>query len=99
MKTRRLLAFDLGASNGRAVLGAFDGARLELTEVHRFDNVQVRRRGHDCWDIDMIWENILIGLEKCREAGVVIAGGRTKNVLTETMAGHDIGTLILSSAL
>ncbi|NLF99651.1 MAG: glutamate 5-kinase [Lentisphaerae bacterium] len=31
--------------------------------------------------------------------GVVIAGGRTKNVLTETMSGHDIGTLILSSAL
>jgi len=30
---------------------------------------------------------------------VVIAGGRTKNVLTETMSGHDIGTLILSSAL
>ncbi len=30
---------------------------------------------------------------------VVIAGGRTKNVLTRTMDGDDVGTLILSSAL
>ena len=30
---------------------------------------------------------------------VVIAGGRTKNVLTRVMDGDDVGTLILSSAL
>ena len=31
MKHRKLLAFDLGASNGRAVMGAFDGEKIELT--------------------------------------------------------------------
>ncbi len=69
---RYYLAIDIGASSGRHVLGCVneDGI-IELTEVHRFDNTQVRLRGHDCWDIDMIWENILIGLEKCREAGTI----------------------------
>ena len=30
-----LLAFDLGASNGRAILGRFDGSRIELRELYR----------------------------------------------------------------
>jgi sugar (pentulose or hexulose) kinase len=50
MKTRNLLAFDLGASNGRAVLGAFDGARIALNEIHRFDNPMVEQNGLYYWD-------------------------------------------------
>ena len=65
------LAIDIGASSGRHVLGSVTDGKIELEEVHRFDTVQVRRRGHDCWDIDMIWENILVGLERCREAGKI----------------------------
>ena len=58
MARRYYLAIDIGASSGRHVLGSVVDGKIELEEVHRFDNVQVRRRGHDCWDIDMIWENI-----------------------------------------
>ena len=67
------LAVDIGASSGRLVLGSVQAGRIVLEEVHRFDNVQVRRRGHDCWDIDMIWENILTGLQKCAAVGKVPA--------------------------
>jgi rhamnulokinase len=42
MKTRNLLAFDLGAESGRAILGRFDGERLTLEELHRFANNPVR---------------------------------------------------------
>ena len=33
-----LLAIDLGASSGRAMLGQFDGERVRLRELHRFSN-------------------------------------------------------------
>ena len=64
------LAIDIGASSGRAILGwrAPDG-RLELQEVHRFDNAQRRVDGHDCWDVDMLLEGILDGLGRCHELG------------------------------
>ena len=50
MKQCNLLAFDLGASNGRAVLAAFDGERVELSEIHRFDNPMVEQNGLYYWD-------------------------------------------------
>ena len=39
------LAVDLGASSGRVVAGLFDGAKLALEEVYRFDNGGVPRPG------------------------------------------------------
>ncbi len=71
MGERYYLAIDIGASSGRHVLGHVEDGKIVLEEIHRFDNIQVRRRGHDCWDIDMIWENVLVGLEKCAKAGKI----------------------------
>ncbi len=45
------LAIDIGASSGRCILGRLEGDRMVLEEVHRFANRQVRRNGHDCWDV------------------------------------------------
>ncbi len=42
MSTRTMLAFDLGAESGRAILGHFDGERLRLEEKHRFGNGPVQ---------------------------------------------------------
>ncbi len=36
--TTRFLAFDLGASNGRGVVGTLEHDRLHLEELHRFPN-------------------------------------------------------------
>src|SRR6266568_5362237 len=49
--SHNVLAFDLGASNGRAVLGQFDGEKLQTVDIHRFPNdpVRVQQRLH--WDI------------------------------------------------
>ena len=37
-ETRRVLAFDFGASSGRAMIGEYDGEKITLKEVHRFSN-------------------------------------------------------------
>jgi len=65
------LAIDIGASSGRHVLGHVEDGKIVLEEVHRFDNIQQRRRGHDCWDLDMLWKNVLAGIEQCGVRGKV----------------------------
>lgn len=59
------LAFDLGASSGRAVLGQFDGDRLRLEEIHRFSNGIVRVFDHLHWDALRLYGEILEGLRLC----------------------------------
>ena len=54
-KTRNMIAFDLGASNGRAILGQFDGERLAMTELHRFENNYVEMNGIFYWDIPYLY--------------------------------------------
>ena len=45
-----LLAFDMGAESGRAILGRFDGNRLQLDDVHRFTNQPVYLPDGMHWD-------------------------------------------------
>lgn len=67
------LAIDIGASSGRHILGHLENGRMVLEEVHRFENRQVRKNGHDCWDIDHLWQGILDGLKACKALGKVPA--------------------------
>ncbi len=58
------LAVDLGASSGRVMAGAWDGARFALRELHRFPNEPVRLQGHLHWDVLRLWHEIKIGLAR-----------------------------------
>lgn len=62
------LAFDLGASTSRAVVGSLAGAALELAEVHRFTTPVLEDGGHVFWDVDVMWTELLAGLEAARAA-------------------------------
>lgn len=64
-------AVDIGASSGRVLIGTVKDGHIELIEIHRFDNIQKRCGGHDCWDIEMLFRETVIGLAKCKEAGYV----------------------------
>ena len=50
-KTYRFLAFDCGATSGRAVLGTFENGAFSMEEVYRFPNGIVEQDGKFFWDI------------------------------------------------
>lgn len=65
------LAIDIGASSGRHILGHVEDGKIILEEVFRFDNLQVFKNGHDCWDTDNLWNGIIGGLKACKELGKI----------------------------
>lgn len=71
METKYYLAVDIGASSGRHILGHIEDGRIILEEIHRFENRQVQKNGHDCWDIEHLWKGILDGLRACKSAGKI----------------------------
>lgn len=66
---KRVLAFDFGASSGRAILGIFDGEKIELQEVHRFSNDPVKINGTVYWDVQRLFFEIKQGILKAKENG------------------------------
>ena len=65
------LAIDIGASSGRHILGHVEDGKIVLEEVYRFDNKQINQNGHDCWDMDNLWDGILNGLKACNSLGKI----------------------------
>ncbi len=65
-KNKAWLAFDLGASSGRAILASLseDKSRLEIQEVHRFKNAPYEKDGHWYWNYDAICNELTAGLQK-----------------------------------
>lgn len=62
MADKAYLAVDIGASSGRHVLGLFDGKRLRLEEVYRFENGAVEAAGRLHWDLLGLWAHVRKGL-------------------------------------
>ncbi len=65
MKT--VLAFDFGASTGRAIKATFDGKEIKYEEIHRFENIPKTVDGHICHDVDMILAEIKTAIDKAGE--------------------------------
>ena len=63
-----MLAFDYGASSGRAIAGVFDGHKLKLEELHRFANEPVTVGGNLYWDILRLFHEMKQGIIKCRKS-------------------------------
>ena len=60
---KRYLAFDIGASSGRAIVGILNNEALALDEIYRFPNEIIRRDNEVLWDILKIHSEILNGLK------------------------------------
>lgn len=61
-----VLAFDLGASSGRAVVAELRNDRLEMEEIHRFPNEPVQVGPYLHWDILRLLHEIKQGILKAK---------------------------------
>lgn len=68
---KNYLAIDIGASSGRHILGRVEDGKIVLEEVYRFDNSQVVKNGHDCWDIEKLVASVKAGIDAALAKGSV----------------------------
>ncbi|MBE6374428.1 MAG: rhamnulokinase [Lentisphaerae bacterium] len=64
MAMKKFIAVDLGASSGRVIVGCLENGKLELTEMHRFENGPTERNGSLFWDIESIFREVKTGIRK-----------------------------------
>jgi rhamnulokinase len=89
-----ILAFDLGAESGRAVLGKLDGGRLAVHEVRRFPNTPLPLAGHIHWNVYALLDEMKAAM---RDAAAAI--GAKPNSLGVDTWGVDFGLLAKDGGL
>ena len=72
MEVHRFLAFDCGATSGRAILGTLEGERFSMEEVYRFPNRILEIGGKCYWNVYSIYEHFLACLTQLGRDGVRI---------------------------
>ena len=60
----RFIAFDIGASSGRTMLGVLDNGKLSLNEIYRFPNFGVKIGQSFFWNLLHIYTEVLEGLKE-----------------------------------
>ena len=64
-----VLCFDFGATSARGMLCSFDGKKIGLREIHRFDNTPVKKGGTLYWDLDTLFAEMKTGIKKAAAIG------------------------------
>ncbi|GEQ04249.1 rhamnulokinase [Staphylococcus gallinarum] len=64
------IAIDIGASSGRAVASYVDDGKIKIKEINRFANGFTRKNRQNVWDIDYLFEQILMSLNKAKLLGI-----------------------------
>lgn len=67
--SKRVLAFDFGASSGRAMLSEYNGKTISIQEIHRFSNDPVQLNGVLYWDFPRQMHEIKQGILKAANSG------------------------------
>ena len=70
---RNYLAFDYGASSGRAIVGQYDGNTMTIREIHRFPNDPVMLGDTFYWDFPRLFHEMKQGLWRAGQEGLDIA--------------------------
>jgi len=72
MHSTYYLSIDLGATSGRTIVAKYDGERVEMSELTRFETTQIHRDGHVFWDLPHLHEEILLALQKVKREGITL---------------------------
>lgn len=68
------LAADFGGGSGRIIAGFLLEGKLELEEIHRFPNRQVKLGNHVYWDFPALFEDMKTGLKLAAQKGYAVQG-------------------------
>lgn len=66
------LAADFGGGSGRIIAGFLHHGKLELEEVYRFCNRQVKLGNHIYWDFPALFEDMKTGLKLAAQKGYAV---------------------------
>jgi len=67
MPSKTFIAVDLGAGSGRVIAATTDLSKIELEELHRFDNPGTDLPGGSFWNVIGLYREILEGLRRAVE--------------------------------
>lgn len=73
MENKSFLAFDLGATSGRSILGTIEHGRLQMKELTRFPNQMLQIGKHFHWNIYSLFEHFKAALAAVKQEGVEIS--------------------------
>lgn len=71
MQKHTFLAFDLGATSGRSIIGTLTDGKIEIKELTRFPNGIVELHGKYYWNLMGLYQALKEGLTACRREGIV----------------------------
>ena len=87
------LAIDFGGGSGRVIAGQIRDKRLEMKEIYRFPNRQIKLGGHVHWDFLALFEEMKTGIRKA-----VRQGCRVRSIGIDTW-GVDFGLIDRAGSL
>ena len=70
MEKHIFLAFDLGATSGRSILGVLENGKVEIKELTRFPNGIIELHGKYYWNLTGLYQALKDGLKACHKEGI-----------------------------
>ena len=72
---KSVLAIDIGATSGRAILASIEGEKLNFKEVNRFSNTPIKKKGYLCWNVEELFSKILESIQiACNQTELISVG-------------------------
>ena len=72
MSSKHFLAFDIGATSGRSIIGTIENGQLQIKELTRFPNQVIQIHGKFYWNIYALYSALVEGLHAASKEQIKI---------------------------